>query len=30
MPDIKQIIAIGDIHGCAESSKTLLTKLDDQ
>lgn len=30
MPDKEQIIAIGDIHGCAESSKALLTKLNEQ
>lgn len=30
MPDTEQIIAIGDIHGCAESSKALLTTLNEQ
>lgn len=30
MPDKEQIIAIGDIHGCAESSKALLERLDDE
>ncbi|MEX0723842.1 MAG: metallophosphoesterase family protein [Gracilimonas sp.] len=30
MSDNEQIISIGDIHGCAKSSKALLEKLDDQ